>query len=75
LRKITDSASLALLILFILFRAHRLLEMQVLTCELVGKFSFALPEDHDVRPRFAATLLPTGPNGEKTCPLYVTRVL
>ncbi|KAJ7262937.1 cytochrome P450 [Mycena rebaudengoi] len=52
-----------------------LLEMQVLTCELVGKFSFALPEDHDVRPRFGATLMPTGPNGEKSCPLYVTRIL
>ncbi|KAJ7249787.1 cytochrome P450 [Mycena haematopus] len=46
-----------------------LLEMQVLICELVGKFSFALPED-DSNP-----VCPTMSNGERGAPLRVTRIL
>ncbi|KAJ7082294.1 cytochrome P450 [Mycena epipterygia] len=52
-----------------------ILEMQVIICELVGKFSFALSENDPVRTRFAATLLPTVRNGEKGAPLCITRVL
>ncbi|KAJ7113165.1 cytochrome P450 [Mycena epipterygia] len=52
-----------------------ILEMQVIICELVGKFSFALSEKDPVRPRLANTLLPTVRSGEKGSPLCITRVL
>ncbi|KAF7358691.1 Cytochrome P450 [Mycena sanguinolenta] len=54
-----------------------LLEMQVVICELIGKFSFALPEDENDRviARRTNTLQPTLPNGKKGVPLRVTRVL
>ncbi|KAJ7106646.1 cytochrome P450 [Mycena epipterygia] len=52
-----------------------ILEMQVIICELVGKFSFALPETDPVHTRFANTLLPTVRSGEKGAPLCITRVL
>ncbi|KAJ7113163.1 cytochrome P450 [Mycena epipterygia] len=52
-----------------------ILEMQVIICELVGKFSFALSENDPVRPRLANTLLPTVRSGEKGAPLCITRVL
>ncbi|KAJ7926961.1 cytochrome P450 [Mycena leptocephala] len=42
-----------------------LLEMQVIFCELVGKFSFALPDHEPVRVRIANTLVPTMLNGQK----------
>ncbi|KAJ7249999.1 cytochrome P450 [Mycena rebaudengoi] len=45
-----------------------LLEMQVLICELVGKFSFSLPEDDFALPRLANTLIPAPP-------LHVTRLV
>ncbi|KAJ7122197.1 hypothetical protein C8R44DRAFT_876503 [Mycena epipterygia] len=51
-----------------------ILEMQVLVCELVGKFSFALTED-PVCITLANTLRPTVANGEKSAPLCITRVL
>ncbi|KAJ7274710.1 cytochrome P450 [Mycena rebaudengoi] len=44
-----------------------LLEMQVIICELVRKFSFSLPEDDFALPRFANTLFPV--------PLHVTRLV
>ncbi|KAJ7292040.1 cytochrome P450 [Mycena rebaudengoi] len=51
------------------------MEMQVLTCELLSKFSFALPENDSVRPRVAVTLMPiTGP-GKKGSPMVITRLL
>ncbi|KAJ6527421.1 cytochrome P450 [Mycena capillaripes] len=53
----------------------RILEMQVLTCELVGKFSFTLPKDDPVRVRSATVLSPVMSNGEKGASLCVTRIL
>ncbi|KAJ7245300.1 cytochrome P450 [Mycena rebaudengoi] len=52
-----------------------LLEIQVLICELVSKFSFSLPEDDCARPRFASTLIPVTRNGKKNTPLHVTRLM
>ncbi|KAJ7920916.1 cytochrome P450 [Mycena leptocephala] len=52
-----------------------ILEMQVILCELVGKFSFALPENDPVRVRVANTLVPTMSNGQKGIPLNITRIL
>lgn len=49
--------------------------MQVILCELVGKFSFALPENDPVRVRVANTLVPTMSNGQKGIPLNITRIL
>lgn len=49
--------------------------MQVLTYELVGKFSFRLPEDDFIRIRFATTLMPANSRGDKSLPLYVTRLM
>ncbi len=51
--------------------------MQVILSELVGKFSFALPDnDSDpVRVRVANTLVPTMSNGQKGVPLHITRLL
>ncbi|KAJ7930607.1 cytochrome P450 [Mycena leptocephala] len=53
-----------------------ILEMQVFFCELVTKFSFALPdsEEDSVRMRFAGSLIPVLPNGEKAAPLCITRI-
>jgi hypothetical protein len=54
-----------------------ILEMQVILSELVGTFSFALPDnDSDpVRVRVANTLVPTMSNGQKGVPLHITRLL
>ncbi|KAJ7274665.1 cytochrome P450 [Mycena rebaudengoi] len=52
-----------------------LLEMQVIICELVSKFSFSLPEDDFALPRFANTLFPVTKNGKKGTPLHVTRLV
>ncbi|KAJ7858237.1 cytochrome P450 [Mycena olivaceomarginata] len=54
-----------------------ILEMQVILCELVGKFAFALPEDDidPVRVRLANTLQPTMADGQKGVPLRVTRIV
>ncbi|KAJ6456993.1 cytochrome P450 [Mycena vitilis] len=54
---------------------YALLEMQIVICELVGKFSFALPENEGIRVRVANTLVPTMSNGDKGMPLVVTRVM
>jgi hypothetical protein len=53
----------------------RILEMQVILSELVGKFSFALPDNDPVRVRVANTLVPTMSNGLKGVPLHITRLL
>ncbi|KAF8193097.1 cytochrome P450 [Mycena galopus ATCC 62051] len=50
-----------------------ILELQVFFSELVGKFSFSLPAGDQVCTRFANTLLPVIPSGEKAAPLCVTR--
>ncbi|KAJ7854375.1 cytochrome P450 [Mycena leptocephala] len=51
-------------------------EMQVVICELVGKFSFALPDNDPVRVRIVLnTLQPTMSNGKNGVPLRVTRIL
>ncbi|KAF7375603.1 Cytochrome P450 [Mycena sanguinolenta] len=51
------------------------MEMQVILCELLGKFSFSLPVDHVLRIRFAATLQPVDATGNKGTPLCVKRIL
>jgi len=51
-----------------------ILEMQVFLCELVGKFSFALPADGPARTRWAATLLPIMCNGQKGAHLGIERI-
>ncbi|KAJ6529787.1 cytochrome P450 [Mycena capillaripes] len=52
-----------------------LLEMQVLLCELVGKFSFSLPMGESPRIGYANTLLPIMSNGQKGAPLCIKRVI
>jgi hypothetical protein len=49
--------------------------MQVFLCELVSKFSFALPADGAPRTSFAGTLQPTMPNGQKGALVLVERVI
>ncbi|KAF8209204.1 cytochrome P450 [Mycena galopus ATCC 62051] len=49
-----------------------ILEMQVFFCELVGKFSFA--QESPVHARFANTLIPLLPNGQRGAPLQITRI-
>ncbi|KAJ7635213.1 cytochrome P450 [Roridomyces roridus] len=52
------------------------LEMQVILCELVGKFSFKLPEGDNIARICGANLLqPTLPSGEKGVRLQVARIL
>jgi hypothetical protein len=48
--------------------------MQVFFSELVGEFSFALPEDDCLRTRYANTLISVTQSGEKAAPLYITRI-
>lgn len=48
--------------------------MQVLICELVGNFAFALLKDDSIRNRFATTLIPVMANGEKGLQLSITRM-
>ncbi|KAJ7732225.1 cytochrome P450 [Mycena maculata] len=50
------------------------LEMQVVLCELVSKFLFALPEDSSVRKCLAFTLIPMISTGEKGTFLRVSRI-
>ncbi|KAJ6451241.1 cytochrome P450 [Mycena vitilis] len=50
-----------------------ILEMQVFFCELIGKFTFALPEGQSTSTRFTTTLMPTMANGQKGAPLCVKR--
>ncbi|KAJ7506145.1 cytochrome P450 [Mycena galericulata] len=52
-----------------------ILEMQVILCELVRKFSFALPEGGSIRTRFATTLMPIDSAGEKGARLCITRIV
>ncbi|KAJ6481433.1 cytochrome P450 [Mycena vitilis] len=50
-----------------------ILEMQVFVCELVGKFTFTLPEGQSTSTRFTTTLMPIMANGQKGAPLCVKR--
>jgi hypothetical protein len=53
-----------------------ILEMQVIICELVGKFSFTEPDDQPVQPRFMTALLlvPNVASGERALPLRIARI-
>jgi hypothetical protein len=55
-------------------RYRRLLEMQVLFCELVGKFSFSLPENESTRTCLTTTLRPTLSKGQKGAQLCIERI-
>ncbi|KAJ7159039.1 cytochrome P450 [Mycena crocata] len=52
-----------------------ILEMQVILCEVVAKFSFAASEDTVVRPRLLNNLLPIVSSGEKALPLHIIPVV
>ncbi|KAJ6554209.1 cytochrome P450 [Mycena capillaripes] len=52
-----------------------ILEMQVIFCELVAKFSFAEVENEPVRVKFMNNLLPIVPSGDRALPLRITRIL
>jgi hypothetical protein len=58
----------------ILTCSRRILEMQVIFCHLVSKFSFAEVEGESIRVRLFTTLVPIGPKGEKALPLRVARI-
>ncbi|KAF7345290.1 Cytochrome P450 [Mycena sanguinolenta] len=49
-------------------------EMQIIFCEVIGKFSFAEPDNDPVRPRFLTSLQPIASTGGKGLPLSVTRI-
>ncbi|KAJ7865050.1 cytochrome P450 [Mycena olivaceomarginata] len=51
-----------------------ILEMQVIICELVGKFSFTEPDDQPVQPRVMTALLPIVTSGERALPLRISRI-
>ncbi|KAK7044320.1 cytochrome P450 [Favolaschia claudopus] len=48
-------------------------EMQIVFCELVGKFSFAETDTEATRPRFMTSLQPIAENGRKGLPLRIIR--
>ncbi|KAK6974518.1 cytochrome P450 [Favolaschia claudopus] len=52
-----------------------IMEMQIIICELLGKFSFSLPSDHFLRVRYTETLQPADAEGKKSLRLNVKRVL
>ncbi|KAJ6477923.1 cytochrome P450 [Mycena vitilis] len=52
-----------------------LLEMQVIICELVGKFFFQETQNEFIQPRFRTTLVSITSTGEQALPLHVTRIL
>ncbi|KAJ7659586.1 cytochrome P450 [Mycena polygramma] len=54
---------------------HEILEMQVVFCELVGKFTFTLPEGQSTHTRFATSLMPVTADGQKGAPLCVKRFI
>ncbi|KAK7002333.1 cytochrome P450 [Favolaschia claudopus] len=51
------------------------LEMQVILCELLSKFSFTLPAGHFHRIRFVGVLQPLDEKGDKRLSLCVKRIL
>ncbi|KAJ6571206.1 cytochrome P450 [Mycena capillaripes] len=52
-----------------------ILEIQVILCELVAKFSFAEAENESIRVKYLNVLLPTVTSGEKALPLRISRIL
>ncbi|KAK7016365.1 cytochrome P450 [Favolaschia claudopus] len=52
-----------------------LLEMQVMLCELLSKYSLTLPAGHSRRICFAGTLQPLDENGDKSLVLCMKRIL
>ncbi|KAF7351564.1 Cytochrome P450 [Mycena sanguinolenta] len=50
-------------------------EMQVIICELVGKFSFAMPDNEPINMRLMTALQPIVATGERALPLHVTRLV
>ncbi|KAF7375758.1 Cytochrome P450 [Mycena sanguinolenta] len=52
-----------------------ILEMQVIICELVAKFSFAEADNEPAHPRLMLTLQPFAATGERALRLRVTRLL
>ncbi|KAJ7116111.1 cytochrome P450 [Mycena crocata] len=52
-----------------------ILEMQVILCEVVAKFSFAESKDASVRPRLLSNLLPIVSSGARALPLHITPVV
>ncbi|KAJ7635197.1 cytochrome P450 [Roridomyces roridus] len=53
-----------------------ILEMQVLICELVGKFTFELPEEKDIPRMYGATVVaPVLCSGERGVPLCIKRIV
>jgi hypothetical protein len=57
------------------FACLRILEMQVVICELVGKFAFTIPENDPISVHLVNTLHPTMKSGRKGVPLQVSRIL
>jgi hypothetical protein len=59
-----------------IYTCARILEIQVLLCELIGNLSFTLPADSDniVRPKYAGSLMPTLSSGEKGLMLRVNKI-
>ncbi|KAK7028672.1 cytochrome P450 [Favolaschia claudopus] len=53
----------------------RIMEMQIIICELLGKFSFSLPANHFLRVRYTETLQPADAEGKKSLRLDVKRLL
>ncbi|KAK7002331.1 cytochrome P450 [Favolaschia claudopus] len=53
----------------------RIMEMQIIICELLGKFSFSLPANHFLRIRYTETLQPADAEGKKSLRLDVKRLL
>ncbi|KAF7335030.1 Cytochrome P450 [Mycena venus] len=51
-----------------------ILEIQVILCQLVSKFSFAQAEGESIKPRFLNNLMPVVSSGEKAVPLHITRL-
>lgn len=52
----------------------RIAEMQMVICKLLRRYSFALPADDEVRTCYAATLMPAMTDGDKGCPVLVSRL-
>jgi hypothetical protein len=53
---------------------RRIMEMQIFLHELVGKFTFTVPEGHSISPHMRGTLVPMTPDGRKCAYLHVTRM-
>ncbi|KAF7346632.1 Cytochrome P450 [Mycena sanguinolenta] len=50
------------------------LEMQVILSELIDKFTFSLPAEESIEPRYMTNLMPTNSDGQKRAAFCVQRV-